>query len=326
MGIGVVVIGRNEGERLKRCLNSVNCTKNSLIYVDSGSTDDSIEVAKSRGFRVIELDPSTPFTAARARNKGFDRLVGQSPEVEFVQFVDGDCAISENWLVNAEHTLATNQHISVACGRLREREREKSIFGRLSDMELNTEPGEIKYCGGIFMVRVSCFVKTGGFNPALIAGEEPELCLRLRRCGWSIVRLGDDMATHDGGDIKLLQWWKRSVRGGYAYAQVSWLTRNDNECLWIKQSRSVWFWGLILPATILASTVLISAAGAFLIVGYALLGYRVYRYRRSRGDNTRDARLYSFFCILGKVPQAIGQLGFHKNRLLNRGNRLIEYK
>ena len=73
--LGVVVIGRNEGQRLARCLQSQAERTDSVVYVDSGSTDGSVALAQSLGVQVLALDPRTPFTAARARNEGFAALL-----------------------------------------------------------------------------------------------------------------------------------------------------------------------------------------------------------------------------------------------------------
>ena len=72
--IGVVVIGRNEGQRLERCLRSLAQGADKVMYVDSGSTDGSLQLAANLGVEVLALDMSTPFTAARARNEGFAAL------------------------------------------------------------------------------------------------------------------------------------------------------------------------------------------------------------------------------------------------------------
>ena len=65
--IGVIAIGRNEGERLRRCLDSVVGKGFSVVYVDSNSTDGSVDFARSVGAEVVELDMSLPFSAARAQ-------------------------------------------------------------------------------------------------------------------------------------------------------------------------------------------------------------------------------------------------------------------
>ncbi|NES24118.1 MAG: glycosyltransferase family 2 protein, partial [Symploca sp. SIO3E6] len=181
--VGLVVIGRNEGERLRQCLLSVTGKVAHIVYVDSGSTDGSVEMARSLGVEVVPLDLSIPFTAARARNEGFAHLLQSYPEIEFVQFVDGDCEIVEGWLVHAQQELESQPEVAVVCGRRRERFPEETIYNKLCDIEWDTPVGEAKACGGDSMMRTKAFQQVEGFNPTLIAGEEPELCVRLRTQG-----------------------------------------------------------------------------------------------------------------------------------------------
>ena len=146
--IGLVVIGRNEGERLRQCLLSGIGKVAHIVYVDSGSTDGSIELARALGVDVVELDLSTPFTAARARNAGFAHLLQKDAQLEFVQFVDGDCEVVEGWIGSALAQLEAQSDVAVVCGRRRERFPEQSIYNRLCDMEWDTPIGEAKACGG----------------------------------------------------------------------------------------------------------------------------------------------------------------------------------
>ncbi len=185
--LGLVVIGRNEGNLLRQCLLSAIAQVAQIVYVDSGSTDDSVSMARSLGVDIVELDLSQPFTAGRARNEGFFYLIQKYPHLKLVQFVDGDCEIVAKWLQTAEQTLGTQANLAIACGRRRERFPKQSIFNRLCDLEWDTPIGETKACGGDFMVRVSAFQQVQGFDPALIAGEEPELCIRLRQQEWKIL-------------------------------------------------------------------------------------------------------------------------------------------
>jgi glycosyltransferase involved in cell wall biosynthesis len=147
MNIGVVAIGRNEGERLRACLESARRDCAQVVYVDSGSGDGSVELAKGMGAVVVELDLSRPFTAARARNEGFDRLMAMDSTIECVQFVDGDCEIVAGWIAAAAQEMARNGRVGVVCGRRRERFAEKSIYNRLCDLEWNTPVGEAMACG-----------------------------------------------------------------------------------------------------------------------------------------------------------------------------------
>jgi len=206
---GVVVIGRNEGPRLVHCLKSVIGTAAAVIYVDSGSTDNSVSAATDLGADVVQLDPTMPFTAARARNAGFRRLIESHPRVEYVQFVDGDCEVMLGWLMAAQHELAVSSKTAVVCGRRRERYPERSVYNRLCDMEWDTLVGEADACGGDALIRTAAFRQVGGYDDKLIAGEEPELCSRLRAAGWRVVRLPAEMTLHDAAMTRFGQWWRR---------------------------------------------------------------------------------------------------------------------
>lgn len=323
--LGIVVIGRNEGERLRRCLLSVGEKVNNVVYVDSGSTDDSVIMAKSLGVRVVELDLSIPFTAARARNEGFAKLSKIDPEVEFVQFVDGDCEIVPGWLEKAEAEISSNSKLAVVCGRRRERFPDRSIYNLLCDIEWNTPVGEAKACGGDAMMRAEAFKQVKGFNSTLIAGEESELCLRLRRQGWKILRLDAEMTLHDAQITRFGQWWQRSLRSGHAYAEGAWLHGNSPERHRIKETKSILLWGLIIPLIILASLLPSHGWSLILLLGYPLMTYKIYRYLQTN-LKSKDALLYAINCVSIKFPQAQGLIQFYFNMLLGRQRTLVEYK
>jgi GT2 family glycosyltransferase len=325
--LGVVAIGRNEGERLRRCLESVVGLAQGVVYVDSGSTDGSIAMARAMGIAVVELDMAIPFTAARARNAGFKQLEEVDPAVEFVQFVDGDCELFPDWLEHAAHAFHEDEHLGVAFGRLCERHPEASLYNRLCHLEWDTPIGEAKACGGNAMMRAAAFRQAGGFDPSLIAGEEPELCLRLRREGWRIVRLDADMALHDAAMTRFGQWWKRSVRAGFAYAEGYARHGRAAEQYRARETRSNWFWGLIAPAVALSLAPFTRGVSlALLAAVYFILFVRIILSQRRRGFSLGDAALYALFCVLGKFPQALGQLKCGLGSLMGRSGRLIEYK
>jgi glycosyltransferase involved in cell wall biosynthesis len=324
--VGLVAIGRNEGQRLRQCLLSVIGKVACVVYVDSGSTDGSIELARSLGVEVVELDLSTPFTAARARNAGFAHLLQADAQIEFVQFIDSDCEVVEGWLDYAQSELEAQPNVAVVCGRRRERFPEQSIYNQLCDIEWNTPVGETKACGGDSMMRVEAFQQAGGFNSTLIAGEEPELCVRLRQKDWKILRLDAEMTRHDAQMTRFGQWWKRALRAGHAYAEGAWLHGREPERHWVKESRSIWFWGLIFPLLVLGMAWPTKGLSLLLLGGYPLVAYRISRYMQQQGIKSKDAWAYGLFCMLGKFPQVQGQLQFHLGRLLGRRQALVEYK
>src|SRR4051812_23038561 len=162
--VGIVVIGRNEGERLRRCLASVLADGAAAVYVDSGSTDGSVDLARSLGARVVSLDMSRPFTAARARNAGFDALMEAHRDIDCVQFVDGDCEVVPGWLEAGTRFLKEHPSHAVVSGRVRERHPERSVFNQMCDWEWDPPGGEARSCGGNAMMRVDALRTAGGFR------------------------------------------------------------------------------------------------------------------------------------------------------------------
>ncbi|MEQ8467526.1 glycosyltransferase family 2 protein [Coleofasciculus sp. E1-EBD-02] len=327
--IGVVTIGRNEGQRLIRCLKSAIALlpqDTPIIYVDSGSTDGSVEAAESLGVQVINLDMSLPFTMARGRNTGFRYLIEHFPDINYVQFIDGDCELIPGWIEQAQETLDNDHKLAIACGRRRERFPDASIYNRLADMEWNTPVGEAKACGGDALIRVDAIREVNGYNDTLIGGEEPEMCIRLRQRGWKIRRIDADMTYHDAAMLKFSQWWKRSIRGGWAMAEGAAMHGKPPERYMIRESLSGWIWGLFLPLVALGLAWFTSGLSLLLFLGYPVLMGRVYQYRRNYGDPPAHARLYALFCVLYKFPQVIGQINYWLTRWRGKPATLIEYK
>ncbi|HEY2899648.1 MAG TPA: glycosyltransferase [Polyangia bacterium] len=324
--IGAVAIGRNEGERLRRCLTSLQGKAACVVYVDSGSTDDSVATARTLGAVVVALDRDVPFTAARARNAGLARLAQIAPDVALVQFVDGDCEVATAWLSCGAAALGADPSLAVVCGRRRERHPEASIYNRLCDMEWNTPVGPTDACGGDALMRVGPVRACGGYDETLIAGEEPDLCLRLRQGGWRVLRLDAEMTMHDAAMTRFGQWWRRTLRAGYAFAEGAARHGGERERHWVRQTRSNWLWGLLVPSALIA---LAPTTGGFSLAGFSLylvLAARIYRGRRRYSDGAADARLYTVFCLAGKLPQALGQALYWWRRLVGGPRRLIEYK
>lgn len=313
MSIAAIVIGRNEGARLIACLDALQGVAH-VIYVDSGSTDGSVAAAQARGTQVVSLDMSRPFTAARARNSGLAAL----PEgTELVQFLDGDCVMQDGWISTAQKFLSKHTDVAVVCGRRREMHPEASVYNSLIDREWNTPVGQAKACGGDALMRVKPLLAIGGYREDLIAGEEPELCLRLRQAGWQIWRLDEEMTAHDAQITKLGQWWNRSKRAGHAFAEGARLHGAAPERHWVKETRRALLWGAVGPVAIAVLTAAVGPLGLL-----AALAYPAQVLRLSR----RDGLVPAFFSVLGKFAEAQGALGYYWRRLTGGQKRLIEYK
>ena len=344
--IGIIAIGRNEGDRLRRCLASVVGRGWPVVYVDSASTDGSPAAARDAGAEVVDLDMSKPFSAARARNEGMARLLTVAPDVRYVQMVDGDCEVVEGWIERAKAELESKPQAAVVCGRRRERFPEASIYNAIADVEWNSPIGEARSCGGDAMFRVDAFQQAGGYDNSVVAGEEPELCQRLREKGWKVYRVDAEMTVHDAATFRFGQWWKRSVRSGYGAMDVATRFRRGKDGLFVKQTISARSWAYGWPAavitlTALATAVWVTACGhpgeaiyrsiaALFVVGVILLPFlqaiRVARGARRRARSWKVAIAYGVLTMIGKWANVAGQRQYLGDRKAGRLTRMIDYK
>jgi glycosyltransferase involved in cell wall biosynthesis len=310
--IDAVVIGRNEGQRLLACLRSLRGKVRRIVYVDSGSTDGSVDGAKLLGAEVVNLDMSLPFTAARARNAGLAIL----EDPDFVQFVDGDCVVDDAWIGTAARFLLDTPGAAAVCGRRRESHPEQSVYNRLCDAEWDTPTGEVLACGGDAMMRYGALLQVDGFREDLIAGEEPELCVRLRAAGWKIWRVDAEMTRHDARILRFSQWWQRNRRAGHAFAEGSFLHGAPPELHWVAETRRAIVWGALLPALI----VILGLFSKWALLLFGIYPAQVLRlWRRMPFER-------ALFLTLAKFPEAQGVLEFSWHRLRNRQRGIIEYK
>lgn len=320
--LGVVVIGRNEGERLRICLESLLPYTDKIVYVDSGSTDNSIQLANDFKVNVVNLDVKIPFTAARARNEGFLRLYELYPEVRYVQFVDGDCEVVEGWFKQAFEYLEQCPGTAVVCGRRRERYPSASLYNMLCDIEWDTPIGEAKACGGDAMIKADVFRDVSGYNPEVIAGEEPELCVRVRQNGWKVWRIDAEMTLHDANMTRFSQWWKRSVRGGYAYALGADMHGEEPEKHWIKEINRIRIWGIYIPAFLL----LFGFVNHVIFYGFIIYLLQVARLAYKYSNSIDKNWCYAFFLTIIKFPEAQGQIKYLWDKVTNKKSKIIEYK
>ena len=321
MGLAVVIIGRNEGARLIRGLASV-AAADRVVYVDSGSTDGSQQAAQEAGAEVVALDMSQPFTAARARNAGLEQLRLHGTRPELVQFMDGDCELQPGWLPSAQAFLAAHPEVGVVFGRRRERFPDATMYNRMCDWEWDVPLGEQRACGGDALMRLVALNEVGGYNPALIAGEEPEMCVRLRAAGWKIWRIDTEMTLHDAAMTRLGQFWSRARRAGHAWAEGAALHGAPPERHCVGQVRRALIWGAVVPFVIILLAIALNPWALVFFVIYPLRALRM----ALREGATRPAWERAWLLSIGKFPEAMGVIEYHLRRLAGRPRGLIEYK
>ena len=314
--IGIVVIGRNEGERLAACLATMP-KLHAVIYVDSASSDASTTIARRAGIETLELSTSSPLSAARARNAGITALMNASLPPDYIQTLDGDCTLDSNWLSFGAAVLDADQTIGVVAGRLRERHPERSVYNRLCDDEWNAPDGEAAECGGVAIWRADAVVNAGLFDETLHAGEEPELCHRLRQRGSRVWRSQTPMGTHDANLLTFGPWARRMFRSGFSFAQLVGHVSGKTEPGWRRELSRIVIWALIVPLTaavgaLTGTTWLIAAS----LGAWTLLVGRMTIRGRAAGQSLSWAATSSALNLVGKFWQLGGAIHYLSGRYL----------
>ncbi len=326
--ISIVVIGRNEGQRLALCLESVKRMRSvfvkELIYVDSASTDDSPELALRYGATVIVVRPERP-TAAIGRNAGWRRATS-----DLILFLDGDTVLHPQFAREACDALEEEPSIAAVWGHRREIYPETSIYNRILDLDWIYPPGLTEFCGGDVMMRREVLIETGGFDERLIAGEEPELCRRIRSRGYGILHIDCPMTGHDLQIVRWSQYWKRATRAGHAYAEVSERFRNSKDPFWTSDRRRNMIrgsWWVMSLAVALSVSIFLGVLPILLWFALLLLlSVRSAWKARWKRSTPGVLMLYGFHSHLQQVPILVGQLQYELSKSRKRALKLIEYK
>lgn len=325
--VGVVVIGRNEGGRLVRAFGSIADVDRPVVYVDSGSTDESCDHARKRSITVIDLDMSIPFSAARARNAGYRALLQQQPDLQYIQFLDGDMEVLPGWIESAATTMDADPEVVAVSGWRHERDIESSFYNRICDVEWRlADTGVVDGFGGDVMIRADALVAVDGYDERVIAGEDDELSVRLRQAGGKIVLIDHDCTLHDAAMHSAGAWWKRAKRCGHAYAQVSALHGSTPERKWVREVRRSVVWGAVAPAAAVAMAVPTLGLSLGVLGRYPYVAARVIRDTRRRGFSWGHSVTWGLSCALSQFPEAVGVAKFHLDRLRDRHPEIIEHK
>lgn len=333
--LAVVVIGRNESAHLRACLASIAAmdyprSQVEVIYVDSASSDDSPQLAAALGARVIPVS-GDPMTAARGRNAGW-----AATEAPLILFLDGDTQVHPQFVAEALAKLSSDPAIAAIWGHRRESRPDGSIYNRVLDLDWIYPPGWTEFFGGDVLIRREALVSVNGYNPELIAGEEPEMCRRLRGhvhdgSPWKIFHIDAPMTGHDLRMTHFSQYWKRATRAGHAYEQVSGLFRDTSDPFWTAEARRnqarALFWILLLAGAISAAVVLRSGWPLLIPVCLVLLAAARSAWKvHERSPSWSTLLLFGLHSHLQVIPIFIGQLRYRFATARKRKVSLIEYK
>jgi len=315
--IAIVVIGRNEGPRLDRCLASRGGLP--TVYVDSGSVDGSPGRARAAGVEVIELDPDAGHSAARGRNAGLDRLLAD-PAIAYIQMLDGDSILAADWTDRGAAALHADPGLGAVFGRLREEEPDASLYAWLSDVEWAVPPGPAALFSGNVMLRADAVRSTGRYRADMIAGEDPEFAIRMRAAGWHFRCLDHPMAIHQGDIRDMRQWWRRTCRAGYAFAALNALHPGSPLHGFGRSRTRILFWGGVVPIVGLGGLILAAAADTrwIALAGAALLLVAAHIVRLTLRETHRyglwRASALALSFTIGKYAEMAGLIRFHLGR------------
>lgn len=327
--VSVVVIGKNEGPRLAHCLASVLRADwlgvpFEMLYVDSGSSDGSLQLAEHMGATSLALDDAPP-CAAKARNLGWQRARG-----EFILFLDGDTELHSGFVTQALRTLE-DASLCAAWGHRRETRPQQSIYTRVLDLDWIYPVGRSLYFGGDVLVRRAALAQVGGFDPSLAAGEEPELCARLRAAGWHIEHIDAPMTGHDLAVRTWRAYARRSWRSGMAYAEVASRARRLRDGLWQREASRDMLHGLgwlALPFVVLALGLLAGPAWAPapLLMAALMILRSAWRARWKAPGQPALLLAYALHSQLQKIPALGGQLAWRWTHVRGSQAQLADYK
>jgi glycosyltransferase involved in cell wall biosynthesis len=328
VAVSVVIIGRNEGQRLENCIRSVqsadwNAVVHEVLYIDSRSTDASVALAQSHGVSTLVL-PEGPMCAAKARNLGWTSAQG-----EFILFLDGDTVLHPDFVHKALLALQDSE-ICAAWGHRRESNPGQSFYTRVLDLDWIYPTGITPYFGGDVLVRRSALMQVEGFDASLNAGEEPELCARLRAVGWKIMHIDAPMTQHDLAVRTLKAYARRCYRSGIAYAEVAHRMKILGDSLWQAEARRDFAHGLIYlcaPAALVSLLFVHVLAGmALCAAGTAVVLRSAWRCRQRASGSLPLALGYAIHSHIQKVPALFGQFAWKLAQLRSQRLGLVNYK
>jgi len=328
--LSVVIIGRNEGERLTRCIRSVQAMdfpkdEMEIIYVDSNSTDNSPQQAKALGVQVLVIQPDHP-VAAFGRNAGW-----RAAQADFILFLDGDTVLQSDFVKVALPILKQDDNIIAVWGHRRELYPKASWYHRVLDLEWIYPPGPSDFFGGDVVVRRQVLAEVNGFNTEIAGGEEPELCQRIRSCGYTILHIDHPMTLHDLAITRWSQYWHRAVRTGHNFAEISTRFRYTAIPLWRQESRSNLFKSAILTGIVVIGIVISLGLKALwpLLLAVCLLLLLCLRTSwraRWKSNDLLTLLLYGFHSQFQHIPIAVGQILYYYRYWRRKRTDVITYK
>ena len=221
--ISFIIIGRNEGWRLELCLQSVvkaikQCSLNAeVIYIDSQSNDNSLEISKS--YKEVKSYLITgKYNAAIARNIGVKEAIGDD-----LVFLDGDMEISPEFLdliiergENLRYEFISGNFINNYY------DKDDNFLKKDFYRKIYCEKDTLQYTtGGLFAIKREHWERVGGMHNKYKKGQDLDFGFRLAKKGIFLLRKKEVMAQHHTIDYKNKnRLWRSFIDGSYLYPRA----------------------------------------------------------------------------------------------------------
>jgi GT2 family glycosyltransferase len=216
--VSVVVCSHNGERTLGDCLDGLEALEYpdfEVIVVDDGSTDGTAAIATQHGFRVITTRHQG---LASARNTGLSAATG-----EIVAYIDDDARPDPDWLTFLATSFLTTSHVGIGGpnveypgdGEVAECVA-KAPGGPVHVLVSDTEAEHLPGCNCAF--RKAALEGVGGFDTRFwAAGDDVDLCWRLRDEGWTLGFSPGAVVWHHAR-ASLRAYWRQQV--GYGKAEA----------------------------------------------------------------------------------------------------------
>jgi glycosyltransferase involved in cell wall biosynthesis len=304
--VSIVIIGKNEASHLEntyRAIKEINYPREKLelIYVDSGSEDNSIKISEKYCEKIF-VEPEWP-SAARNRNRG---LIESSNNI--VHFLDGDILLDPDYLMYAVEKLQKGM-VSCVFGRLVE-QNTRGIGKILLHDYSNRRAGfvDIPGAGGTFIKEA--LLEVNGWDERIPRGEETELGFRLKQAGYKILYVEYNMGQHDYGIKGFCQYVKKQEVEGISFGAISLIKSRDKFFI---QSRKIIRNNIIIHLLILSLAVLSGLINSIIPFLAGCIGFPIYvfvKYRILKGISNHDSLKYFLISNLTRTAVMYGFLKF----------------
>ncbi len=221
--ISFIVIGRNEGENLIKCFESILATvlfnrikEYEIIYVDSDSSDNSIEIVKQ--FKQVRIFKITGvYNAAIGRNIGYKESKGN-----ILFFIDGDMELFPEFLANVidenlqlRYDFVSGQLQDYLCGNKR-----NYLNNSIHHSDRAQKDKFHAVTGGIFLIKRNIWELVNGMNNKYVEGEDFDLGLRLSKKDIFLLRRKELIAKHYTVDYRISKiMWKKLLDCSQFYSR-----------------------------------------------------------------------------------------------------------